>query len=66
MTNIELKEEDDKWTIRTDQGVILGSCRPCSLNKAKEWCKAYLSSWNENFHITVIYNGKSYPFNNES
>jgi hypothetical protein len=65
MVNVELKEESKRWVIKTDRGVILGTYRLCSLYKAKEWCKAYLSSWNEIFCITVIYDGKSYSFDDE-
>ena len=66
MVNLELKEDaPHDWTIITDQGVELGRRRHQSVNKAKYWCSVYLSSWSENFNITVIYDGKSYPFNDD-
>ena len=66
MINVELKEESDKWwTITTDKDVNLGRYRPSSVYNAKVWCKAYLSSWNEYFNITVTYSGKSYTFDDD-
>lgn len=66
MINIELKKEDDGWwKITTDKGVDLGRYRPSSVYNAKEWCTAYLSSWNQCFNITVVYNGKNYSFDDD-
>ena len=66
MINVELKEEASGWwRITTDKDIDLGCFRPSSLYKAKEWCKIYLSSWNEYFNITVVYDGKNYSFNDD-